>query len=75
MYWLLSIELYWNINMCSSLKYQSQQKSSVFDVCWNVLEASWTNSVGLAQTAPVGAAWSGSTLFASIITLVNHATK
>ena len=45
---------------------QSQQKSSAFLVCGNVLEAFMANSVDPDQTAPIGAVCSGSTLFASI---------
>ena len=48
---------------------QSQQKSSAFLVCWNVLEASMANSVDPDKTAPKGAVCSGSTLFASILNL------
>ena len=48
---------------------QSQQQSSAFPVCWNDQEASMANSVDLDQTAPIGAVWSGSTLFASILNL------
>ena len=46
---------------------QSQQKSSAFHVCWNVLEAAIANSVDPDQTAPIGAVCSGSMLFASIL--------
>ena len=46
---------------------QSQQKSSAFLVCLNVLEASMVNSVDPDQTAPKGAVCSGSMLFASIL--------
>ena len=52
--------------------HQSQQKSSAFLVYWNVKEASMANSVDLDQTAPVGAVWSGSTLFADLLQLVNN---
>ena len=45
---------------------KSQQKSSAFLICWNVYEASLANSVDPDQTAPIGAVYSGSTLFASI---------
>ena len=35
-----------------------------------------TNSVDLDQTAPIGGAvWSGSTLFASLLTLINNVIK
>ena len=54
-------------NIILILKRQSQQKSSAFLVCWNVLEASMANSVDPDQTAPIGEVWSGSTLFASIL--------
>ena len=40
------------------------KKLYVFVVCWNI-----TNSVDPDQTAPVGAVWSGSTLFASMFLL------
>ena len=46
---------------------QSQQKSSAFLVCSNVLDASMANSVDPDQTAPIGAVCSGFTLFASIL--------
>ena len=46
---------------------QSQQKSSAFLVCFNVKEASMTNSVDPDQTAPIGAVCSASTLFASML--------
>ena len=46
---------------------QSQQKSSAFLVCCNVKEASMANSVDPDQTAPKGAVYSGSTLFATIL--------
>ena len=46
---------------------QSQQKSSAFLVCWNAEEASMANSVDPDQTAPTGAVFSGSTLFAYTI--------
>ena len=46
---------------------QPQQKLSAFHVCWNVYEASMTNSVDQDQTAPIGAVWSGPTLFAPIL--------
>ena len=45
---------------------QSQQKSSAFLVCGNVLDASMANSVTPDQTTPIGQSVSGSTLFASI---------
>ena len=44
-------------------------------IFWNVLEASSTNSVDPDQTAPIGAVWSGSTLFASLLALVNNVRK
>ena len=50
-------------------------KYHLFLWCDEVLEASLTNSVGLDQTAPKGAVWSGSTLFASILTFVNIVSK
>ena len=34
---------------------QSQQMSSAFLICWNVLEASMANSVDPDQTAPIRA--------------------
>ena len=40
-------------------------------LCWNIIEASLTNSVDPDQTAPTGAVWSGSTLFVSIHKLVS----
>ena len=46
---------------------QSQQKSSAFLVCCNVLEASMANSVDTDQTALIGAVCSGSMLFASTL--------
>ena len=46
---------------------QLQQKLSAFLICWNVYEAFMAKSVDPDQTAPVGAACSGSTLFASIL--------
>ena len=46
---------------------QSQQLTSGFLVCWNVLEASTANSEDPDQTAPIGAVCSGSKLFASIL--------
>ena len=51
---------------------QSQQKSFAFLICWNVYEASMTNSVDPDQTAPIRAVWSGSTLFASILKFVSN---
>ena len=48
---------------------KSQQKSSVFLVCWNVEEASMANSVDPDQTAPIGAVCFEFTLFASILNL------
>ena len=42
--------------------------------CVNVKEVSTTNSVDPDQTAPVGAVWSESTLFAYILKLVNNIT-
>ena len=48
---------------------QSKQKSSAFFVCWHDLEASMANSVDPDQTAPIGAACSGSTLFVSWLNL------
>ena len=42
----------------------SQQKSSAFIVCLNVLEDFMANSVDPDQTAPIGAVCSRSTLFA-----------
>ena len=48
---------------------QSQQKLSALLVCWNVYEASMSNSVEADQTAPIGAVCYGSTLFASILNL------
>ena len=44
--------------------HQSQQKSSAYLVCCDVLEASMANSVDPDQTAPIGAVCSGFTLFA-----------
>ena len=35
------------------LKRQSQQKSSVFLICWNLQEASMTNSVDPGETASI----------------------
>ena len=58
-----------------TLKRQSQQKSSAFVVCWNVLEASPTNSVDPDQTAPLGAVRSGSILFVSLLYLVKCKQK
>ena len=46
---------------------QSQQKSSAFLVCWNVLEASRANSVDPDQTADLGQPW-----FASILEFVGN---
>ena len=39
---------------------------------FNIFEASYTNSVDPDQTAPVGAVWSGSTIFASMLMLNRH---
>ena len=39
-----------------------------------IFEASSTNSVDPDQTTPVGTVWSGSTLFASILMLINKQT-
>ena len=48
----------------------------VEDVVWvNGLEASCSNSVDPDQTAPIGAVGSGSTLFASVLELVNNVSK
>ena len=44
-----------------------QQKSTAFLVCQNVSEALMAISVGPDQTAPIGAVWSGPTLFASLL--------
>ena len=41
-----------------ALKHQSQQRSSAFVVCRNVLEASSINSVDLDQTDPGPHCWS-----------------
>ena len=54
------------------LKRQSQQKLSAFVVCWNDLEAFPGNSVDPDQTAPIGAVWSGSTLFVSVLNFVKQ---
>ena len=56
--------------MIITLKCQSQQKSSAFVVWWNDLEAFPTNSVDQDQTAPIGAVWSGSSLFVFILNFV-----
>ena len=37
-----------------------------------IFEASYTNSVDSDQTAPVGAVWSGATMFASMLMLNRH---
>ena len=71
------LDLEWNFRPLTNLKvltlkHQSLQKSSAFVVCWNILESYYSNSVGPDQTAPVGAVWSGSTLFASLLTLVTN---
>ena len=51
------------IKRLSNLTRQSQQKLS---------ETSLTNSVDPYQTAPIGTVWFGSTLFGSILKLVNY---
>ena len=43
-----------------------------FLVCWNDEEVSMTNSRGPNQTDPIGAVWSGSTLFASVRIFVSN---
>ena len=50
-----------------ALKAPIGTKVVCFVVCWNVLEASWSGSVEPDQTAPTGAVWFGSTLFASTL--------
>ena len=56
--------------------------SSVYVVCWIFLQTFQTyfciqtNSVELDQTAPLGAVWSGSTLFAEMkFNIVNTVCK
>ena len=47
-------------------------KINVFLSSTKIVEASETNSVDPDQTAPVGAVWSGSTMFASMLMLNRH---
>ena len=48
---------------------QSQQKSSAFSSAEMFKKPLWEKSVDPDQTAPIGAVCSGSTLFASILSL------
>ena len=47
-------------------------KMYVFLSSTKIFEAPYTNSVDPDQTAPVGAVWSGSTMFASMLMLNRH---
>ena len=60
---------------CLTLKVPITTKVICFVACWIVLGASSLNSANQDQTAPIGAVWSGFTLFASIVTLVNNVSK
>ena len=53
-----------------TLKAPIATKVVCFSRCWNVKEASMTNSVDPDQTALLGAVWFGSTLFASLLKFV-----
>ena len=71
----LSHKCFWSSSASSLFKPQSQQKLSAFIVCWKFLEASWSNSVDPDQTAPIGAVWSGSTLFAFLLKFIKNVSK